>query len=99
MTYWERQEVTKEIPVDGKYFIVVMDEKSQIGKYSLAIGTIEDFSGENMFLILPKSWFETKLFVNDYSSISISFFILIALPTIPALLVIKKRKRKIQSFS
>jgi hypothetical protein len=45
VTYWERQEINLEIPHDGKYFLVVSDEKNQSGKYSLAIGTIEDFSG------------------------------------------------------
>jgi len=29
VTYWERQEVRTEIPVDGEYFIVVMDEKTK----------------------------------------------------------------------
>lgn len=43
VTYWERQEIRTEIPYDGTYFIVVLDEKNQKGKYSLAIGTIEDF--------------------------------------------------------
>ncbi|MDH3312265.1 MAG: hypothetical protein OEM28_03850 [Nitrosopumilus sp.] len=99
VTYWERQEIKTEIPEDGRYFIIVTDEKNQIGKYSLAIGTIEDFSGENMFLILPKSWFETKLFVNDYASIVISFFILIALPITLSMIFIKKRKRKLKRFS
>ncbi len=70
------------------------DEKNQAGKYSLAIGTIEDFSGENMFIILPKSWLETKLFVNDHTSIAISILILIGLIIIPTVLVIKKIKRK-----
>ena len=73
VTYWERQEVRTQIPSDGKYFIVVMDEKNQEGKYSLAVGTIEDFSGENIFTMLPKAWFDTKLFVDDYLSIGILF--------------------------
>ncbi|KAF6247374.1 hypothetical protein C6990_02590 [Nitrosopumilus sp. b3] len=94
VTYWERQEITKEIAEDGNYFVVVSDEKNQAGKYSLAIGTIEDFSGENMFVILPKSWFETKLFFNDYTSITISILILIGLILFPSILVIKKIKRK-----
>ena len=42
VTYWERQEVTTIIPADGQYFILVSDEKNQIGKYALAVGTIED---------------------------------------------------------
>ncbi len=92
VTYWERQEVRIQIPSDGKYFIVVMDEKNQEGKYSLAIGTIEDFSGENMLTLLPKSWFDTKLFVNDYFSIGVLFFILSMIPVILTLIIIRKRK-------
>ena len=80
MTYWERQEVRTEIPVDGKYFIVVMDEKNQEGKYSLAIGTIEDFSGDGFLTILPKAWLDTKLFVNDYVSIGILVLVLVSIP-------------------
>ena len=92
VTYWERQEVRTQIPSDGKYFIVVTDEKNQEGKYSLAVGTIEDFSGENIFTMLPKAWLDTKLFVDDYLSIGIIFFVLVAIPTIPALIIIRKRK-------
>ena len=93
VTYWDRQEVRTEIPADGKYLIVVMDEKNQSGKYSLAIGTIEDFSGENFFIILPKAWFDTKLFVGDYLSIGILFFTLIAIPSTLALVVFRKRSK------
>jgi len=82
VTYWERQEVRAEIPADGKYFIVVMDEKNQEGKYSLAIGTIEDFSGDGFLTILPKAWLDTKLFVNDYVSIGILVLVLVSIPTI-----------------
>ena len=65
VTYWERQEIKTTITEDGQYFILVMDEKNQSGKYGLAIGTIEDFSGADFFTILPKAWFDTKIFVND----------------------------------
>ena len=100
VTYWERQEIRTEIPDDGEYFIVVMDEKNQEGKYSLAIGTIEDFSGGDFFTILPKAWIDTKLFVNDYFSIGILFFILIAIPSIPTLIVLRKRsKRNVQAIN
>ena len=94
VTYWERQEIKTELDTDGEYFIIVLDEKNQEGKYSLAVGTIEDFSGENMFLILPQSWWETKIFVNDYISIIIAFFILIAIILIPTIIVIRKIKDK-----
>ena len=94
VTYWERQEVEMIIPNDGKYFIVVADEKNQNGKYSLAIGTIEDFSGADFFTILPKAWFDTKIFVNDYSSLGIFFFVLLSIILIPGFVLIKKRKTK-----
>ena len=90
VTYWERQEAKTIIPEDGQYFILVLDEKNQSGKYSLAIGTIEDFSGSDFFTILPKAWFETKLFLNDYVSIVIAFSILIGLPALILLIILKK---------
>ena len=91
VTYWERQEVKITIPADGQYFILVLDEKNQSGKYSLAIGTIEDFSGSDFFTILPKAWFDTKLFVNDYLSIVISIFILIGIPTLLFIIILRKK--------
>ena len=70
-----------------------MDEKNQSGKYSLAIGTIEDFSGADLFTILPKAWIETKLFVNDYLSIAIFFLIVVSITLIiPVYFIIRKRK-------
>ncbi|AJM92397.1 conserved exported protein of unknown function [Nitrosopumilus piranensis] len=93
VTYWERQELKTEIPANGKYFIIVTDEKNQSGKYSLAVGTIEDFSVEDMFILLPKSWIETKFFVNDYISISILIGIIFSSLVLIGLLIYK-RKRK-----
>lgn len=99
VTYWERQELRTEIPKDGTYFIVVTDEKNQSGKYSLAVGEVEDFSGENMFALLPKAWLDTKLFVNDYASIVVAFGIFIAMCTLPVIVIFKKRKMKMKSLS
>jgi hypothetical protein len=96
ITYWERQELKTEIPVDGTYFLVVMDEKNQSGKYSLAIGTIEDFSLVDFFTILPKAWMDTKLFVNDYNSIVLSILILIGLFAIPTLIIFRKKLMNIK---
>ena len=91
VTYWERQEVSKVIPSDGQFFLVVMDEKNQSGKYSLAIGKIEDFSGSDFFTILPKAWFDTKLFVNDYLSITIFFVFFGGIVIIPSTFIIRKK--------
>jgi len=38
---------------------------------NLPILILEDFSGMDFFTILPKAWFDTKIFVNDYSSLLI----------------------------
>ncbi len=94
ITYWERQEFKTEIPADGTYFLVVMDEKNQSGKYSLAIGTIEDFSLVDFFTILPKAWIDTKLFVNDYNSITISILILMGFVIVPTLIIFRKKLLK-----
>ena len=91
VTYWERQEVNTIIPEDGQYFILVLDEKNQSGKYSLAIGTIEDFSGADFFTILPKAWFDTKIFVNDYSSLAIGILILIGIPVLISLGILRNK--------
>ena len=96
ITYWERQELKTEIPVDGTYFLVVMDEKNQSGKYSLAIGTIEDFSFVDFFTILPKAWIDTKLFVNDYNAIVMSILILLGFISIPILIIFRKKLIKLK---
>ena len=91
VTYWERQEVTTIIPADGQYFILVSDEKNQSGKYALAVGTIEDFSGSDFFTTLPKAWFETKLFFNDYVSFIIGISILVGFPIMILLIIFRNK--------
>lgn len=93
VTYLERQELRMKIPEDGTYFIVITDERNQSGKYSLAVGEIEDFSREDIFTILPKAWLETKLFVKDYFSIGIIFGVFISLCSIPIIVIFKKKVR------
>jgi hypothetical protein len=99
VTYWERQEIKTEIPFDGKYFIIVNDEKDQSGKYSLAVGIIEDFSTIDFVTILPVAWFETKLFVNDINSILYFVMLMILIITIPIFVHIIKNKIKKQKIS
>ncbi len=90
-TYWDRQEVRISIPADGTYYIVVFDSQGFAGKYSLAVGTIEDFSTLDFFTVLPAAWFETKLFYGDYLSISIFFALIIGIPVL-IFLRIKRKK-------
>ena len=91
VTYWERQEVTTIIPEDGRYFILVLDEKNQSGKYALAVGTIEDFSGSDFVSVLPKAWFDTKLFFNDYVSFIIGISMFVAIPTLIVTIILRKK--------
>jgi hypothetical protein len=91
VTYWERQEITTIIPDDGQYFILVLDEKNQSGKYALAVGTIEDFSGSDFFTVLPKAWFDTKLFFNVYVSFIIGISILVGFPTMLSLIILRNK--------
>ena len=91
VTYWERQEITTIIPDDGQYFILVLDEKNQSGKYALAVGTIEAFSGSDFFTVLPKAWFDTKLFFNDYVSFIIGISILVGFPTMLSLIILRNK--------
>ena len=91
VTYWERQEITTIIPDDGQYFILVLDEKNQSGKYALAVGTIEDFSGSDFCTVLPKAWFDTKLFFNDYISFIIGISILVGFPTMLSLIILRNK--------
>ena len=93
VTYWERQEINFDFPVDGTYYLAVFDENSTSGKYALAVGTIEDFSAYDFFTILPYAWFETKLFLNDYLSAVSAILILIGLLGVIGFLIYRKFKK------
>ena len=89
-TYWERQEINIEIPETGSYYLVVYDTQRLDGKYSLAVGKIEDFSFIDFFTVLPKAWFDTKIFFEDYFSITIVFAALL----IPSIILLQRKKMK-----
>ena len=94
VTYWERQEINFDFPVDGTYYLAVFDENSTPGKYALAVGTIEDFSAYDFFTILPYAWLESKLFVNDYFSAVIGVSIFIAVLTLIGFGIYRKLKNR-----
>jgi len=76
VTYWLRQEVRTSIPADGTYYLLVFDTQGTGGKYSLAVGEIEDFKLLDFITILPTAWFKTKLFFDDYISFSIAVLVI-----------------------
>ncbi len=70
-TYWERQEIRITIPADGEYYLAVSDWQNVHGKYSLAVGEIEDFGIIDFFTTLPLAWIQTKLFFEEYLIVGI----------------------------
>ena len=93
ITYWERQEVTFDLPADGTYYLSVFDKSANSGKYALAIGKIEDFSAYDFFTVLPYAWLATKLFVNDYFSAIIAISIFIGILSLIGLGVYRKLRK------
>ena len=96
-SYWERQEIRTQIQNLGTYYIVVFinDNNSNIaeGKFTLAVGELEDFSALDFLILLPYSWIKLKIFYNDYLSL-VSVIIIVILFILVILLFIKRRRHK-----
>ena len=71
ITYWERQEIDLEIEAPGKYYMAVFDKNDSSGKLAVAIGYIEDFSGNDFITVLPNAWLESRYFSEDFSQLFI----------------------------
>ena len=93
VTYWERQEIKTTLTTEGKYFVMVTDETDQAGKYSLAIGTIEDFSAIDLFTTLPTAWLERKLFLEDYTSVAMFVMVIIGIVMIPVTIAFRSKNK------
>lgn len=95
-TYWERQEIRITIPTNGVYYIAVFDSQGVSGKYSLAVGVIEDFSILDFFTTLPLAWIQTKIFFEDFIAVVLVLGIIsgIFLAIVP-IIVLKKRNKQI----
>jgi len=103
-SYWERQALKTTLQDTGIYYIVVMNNvdsvnKNNEGKFSLAVGEVEDFSLADLFILLPYTWIKVNLFFNDYLRIFVAaiifVFIVIILPII--VICVRKRREKIIS--
>ena len=79
VTYWERQEIDLEIEAPGKYYMAVFDKSGESGKLAVAIGYIEDFSGNDFVTVLPNAWLESRYFSEDYSQLFILVGILVGI--------------------
>jgi len=77
VTYWERQEIDLEIEAPGTYYMAVFDKNGATGKLAVAIGYVEDFSGNDFVTVLPNAWLESRYFSEDYSQLFIMVGILL----------------------
>jgi hypothetical protein len=99
-SYWERQEILiNSLPSVGTYYLVVFDRSlvQDEGKYTLAVGEIEDFSLLDFFTIIPPGWLDTKFFFEDYVSPTIAVSLLVVVPSLITILLVKRLKRRYQS--
>ncbi|MDQ2686150.1 MAG: hypothetical protein M3Y25_09960 [Thermoproteota archaeon] len=84
-SYYERQEINTNLNELGIHYIIVYNNYNgnnksnsthtsyslpSFGKFSLAIGKVEDFSVLDFFVVIPYSWVNVKLFFNDYLSLT-----------------------------
>ena len=81
------------IPVDAKYYLAVYDSSGHYGKLALAIGYVEDFSALDFLTVLPLAWFESRYFVEDYSTPILSIIIILGIISGLAFLVYRKVKK------
>ena len=71
ITYWERQEIDLEIEAPGTYYLAVFDKTGFNGKLALAVGYVEDFSGNDFVTVLPNAWLESRYFSEDFTPLVI----------------------------
>jgi len=71
ITYWERQEISLELEAPGTYYLAVFDKNNSVGKFALAVGYIEDFSGSDFVTVLPNAWLESRYFSEDFTPLYI----------------------------
>ena len=71
ITYWERQEISLELEAPGTYYMAIFDKNGSTGKLALAIGYIEDFSGNDFVTVLPNAWLESRYFSEDFTPLFI----------------------------
>ena len=93
ITYWERQEIDLEIEVPGTYYLSVFDKSGSTGKLALAIGYVEDFSGNDFLTVLPNAWLESRYFSEDFSPLFIFVGIISGIFILIGFLIYKKIKQ------
>ena len=90
VTYWERQEIDVELEAPGTYYLAVFDKKGDTGKLALAIGYVEDFSGDDFLTVLPNAWIESRYFSEDFTPLVIFIAIIIGVLSLIGFLIYRK---------
>ena len=93
ITYWERQEIDLEIEAPGTYYLAVFDKTGYNGKLALAIGYVEDFSGNDFVTVLPNAWLESRYFSEDFTPLVIFIGIIFGIFTLIGFLIYRKTKQ------
>ena len=93
ITYWERQEIDLEIEAPGTYYLAVFDKTGSNGKLALAIGYVEDFSGNDFVTVLPNAWLESRYFSEDFTPLVIFIGIISGIFTLIGFLIYRKTKQ------
>ena len=93
ITYWERQEIDLEIEAPGTYYMAVFDKNGSNGKLALAIGYVEDFSGNDFLTVLPNAWLESRYFSEDFTPLVIFVGIMFGIFTLIGFLIYRKIKQ------
>ena len=93
ITYWERQEIDLEIEAPGTYYLAVFDKTGYNGKLALAIGYVEDFSGNDFLTVLPNAWLESRYFSEDFTPLIIFIGIIFGIFTLIGFLIYRKTKQ------
>jgi hypothetical protein len=93
ITYWERQEIDLEIEAPGTYYLAVFDKAGSTGKLALAIGYVEDFSGNDFVTVLPNAWLESRYFSEDFTPLVIFIGIIFGIFAIIGFLIYRKIKQ------
>ena len=92
ITYWERQEIDLEIEAPGTYYLAVFDKTGSNGKLALAIGYVEDFSGNDFLTVLPNAWLESRYFSEDFTPLVIFIGIISGIFVLIGFLIYRKIK-------
>ncbi len=97
-TFWERQSLLTEIPVDGTYYLAVYTRDGQSGKYGLAIGDKPETSLRET-LTFPVTWLRVRYWFDDLWWPSLLIGLVVGLIALALWLVFRAVRQQTRSFN